>query len=60
MQNIVREEFGDCTSVTVAHRLDTIADSDMVAVLNEGRLVEFGAPSELMKRGSMFGDLNGA
>jgi ATP-binding cassette subfamily C (CFTR/MRP) protein 1 len=60
MQNIVREEFGDCTIVTVAHRLDTIADSDTVAVLNEGRLVEFGAPGELMKRGSMFRDLNGA
>lgn len=61
MQKIVREEFGDCTIVTVAHRLDTIADSDMVAVLNEGRLVEFGAPGELMKkRESMFRDLNGA
>jgi ATP-binding cassette subfamily C (CFTR/MRP) protein 1 len=61
MQKIVREEFGDCTIVTVAHRLDTIVDSDVVAVLNEGRLVEFGAPGELMKiPSSIFRDMNNA
>ena len=49
MQRIIREEFGTHTIITVAHRLDTIADADVVAVLDSGELVEFGAPDELLK-----------
>ncbi|KNE65816.1 hypothetical protein AMAG_19218 [Allomyces macrogynus ATCC 38327] len=33
----------------IAHWLRTIADFDKVKVLDRGRVVEFGAPSELMK-----------
>jgi ATP-binding cassette, subfamily C (CFTR/MRP), member 1 len=40
MQRLIREEFGGYTVITVAHRLDTIRDSDWIAVLNEGRLIE--------------------
>ena len=36
------------TIVTVAHRLRTIADSDMVVVIQEGRVVETGAPHDLL------------
>lgn len=48
MQEIIREEFHHHTIVTVAHRLETIMDSDVVAVLDAGTLVEFGSPSELL------------
>jgi ATP-binding cassette subfamily C (CFTR/MRP) protein 1 len=59
MQRIVREEFASHTIITVAHRLDSIVDSDVVAVLNEGRLVEWGPPRELLGRPSLFRDLHG-
>lgn len=58
MQLIIRKEFAQHTIVTVAHRLNTISDSDMVAVLHEGKLVEFGPPGELLDRPSMFRDLH--
>ncbi|KAH8681655.1 putative ATP-binding cassette transporter [Xylariales sp. PMI_506] len=48
MQRVLREEFGDCTVLTVAHRLDTIMDCDCIAVMDQGRLVEYGAPQELL------------
>lgn len=48
MQEIIREEFRAHTIVTVAHRLDTILDADVVAVLDAGELVEFGPPGELL------------
>lgn len=60
MQKIIREVFAEHTIVTVAHRLNTILDSDMVAVLHEGKLVEFGPPGELLRRPSMFRDLHNA
>lgn len=47
MQTIIREDFKDHTVVTVADRLDTIMDSDVVLVLQAGKLVEAGPPSEL-------------
>lgn len=60
MQRIIRREFARHTIITVAHRLDTIADADVVAVLSEGRLVEFGKPEELLARQSRFRELHDA
>lgn len=36
VQRIIRQEFSSCTVVTVAHRIPTVIDSDMVMVLSFG------------------------
>lgn len=59
MQRVIRQEFKHHTIITVAHRLNTIMDADRVAVLDNGRLVEFGEPRELLERESMFRELHG-
>ncbi len=38
----------DATIITVAHRLQTIADCDHIFVINGGKLVEEGAPHDLL------------
>ncbi|KAL1841897.1 hypothetical protein VTJ49DRAFT_6419 [Mycothermus thermophilus] len=44
-----------CTTITIAHRLQTIADYDKVLVLDKGKVVEYGHPWELMrKKGGSF------
>ncbi len=47
---LIEEEFFDATVLTIAHRLNTIIESDMVAVLSDGKLIEFDKPEELFKR----------
>ena len=50
IQHTIRSAFTHCTILTIAHRLHTIADSDMILVLNSGEVSEYGAPSDLMAR----------
>jgi len=54
MQDIIRKEFEGCTIIAVAHRLDTIADFDRVAVLDEGSICEIGHPQALLATNSRF------
>ncbi|KAI1810238.1 P-loop containing nucleoside triphosphate hydrolase protein [Poronia punctata] len=50
MQGIIREEFSQHTIITIAHRLDTIRDADVIVVLDKGEIVEVGAPDDLLAK----------
>ena len=55
IQVTVRTEFKSCTVLTIAHRLETIADSDLIFVMNDGQLAEQGPPGELLEvEGGLF------
>ncbi|RZC64644.1 hypothetical protein C5167_008337 [Papaver somniferum] len=54
VQKIITREFEDCTVVTVAHRIHTVIDSDLVLVLSEGRVVEYDTPAKLLEREDSF------
>ncbi|KAJ2656945.1 hypothetical protein IWW48_004768 [Coemansia sp. RSA 1200] len=55
IQESIRKEFKDCTVLTIAHRLNTITDSDMILVLDNGRIAEYDTPQNLLdKRDSLF------
>lgn len=48
MQRVLRERFSTHTILAVAHKLDSILDFDKVALLDEGKLVEYDSPYELL------------
>ena len=49
--------FKDRTIITIAHRINTILDSDRIVVLDHGRVAEFDTPSELVKKKGLFYEL---
>lgn len=49
IQKFMAEEFKDQTMLVIAHRLQTIIESDKVMVMGEGKVIEFDKPQELMK-----------
>ncbi|KAJ2869022.1 ABC transporter C member 13 [Coemansia erecta] len=58
MQKLFRSEFKDSTVLTIAHRLETIMNSDRIIVMDKGRVVEFGPPNDLIKDGGYFAELH--
>lgn len=58
LQKVIREEFIDCTVITVAHRIPTVIDSDMVLALRDGKLIEYDTPTRLLEdENSLFAKL---
>uniref|UniRef100_A0ACD5WW52 Uncharacterized protein n=1 Tax=Avena sativa TaxID=4498 RepID=A0ACD5WW52_AVESA len=58
LQKTIRREFKYCTVITVAHRIPTVMESDMVLVMSDGRVDEYDKPTKLMEtEGSLFREL---
>lgn len=50
IQQTIRRQFSECTVITIAHRLNTIMDSDRVLVIDDGVIVEFDHPFLLIQK----------
>lgn len=46
------------TAIVIAHRLSTIRGADVVAVMEDGRLVQLGSPAQLLKQEGLFAYLS--
>lgn len=49
--------FKNRTIITIAHRINTILDSDRILVLDHGEVAEFDTPSTLVQKKGLFFEL---
>lgn len=61
-ERIIRENMdyirGGRTTIIIAHRLSTLRDCDCIYCMEEGRVVESGSHSELIKKGGYYSRMN--
>jgi ABC-type multidrug transport system ATPase subunit len=50
IQNTIKENFKNLTVLTIAHRLNTIMESDKILVMDAGSVVEFAPPLVLLSK----------
>ena len=50
LQQMIRKQFAHCTTLTIAHRLNTIMDSTRVCVMDKGLVAEFDTPANLLHK----------
>jgi ATP-binding cassette, subfamily C (CFTR/MRP), member 4 len=54
IQEAIDKHFASATILTVAHRLDTIIEYDYILVLDQGNVLDFGPPADLLRRQASF------
>ena len=54
IQQAVKKSFEGATILSIAHRLETIIENDMIMVFDDGKIIEYGTPKELILSNGLF------
>ncbi|XP_058105053.1 ABC transporter C family member 7-like isoform X2 [Magnolia sinica] len=52
IQQTLRQQFSGCTVITIAHRITSVLNSDMVLLLDNDLIAEYDSPTKLLENKS--------
>ena len=58
IQNSINNLMKNRTSLIIAHRLSTIEDSDLIYILDNGKIIDSGSHEALLKTSKLYNDLH--
>jgi len=58
VQKALKQLMAGRTTLVIAHRLSTVADADVIYVVDDGRVVEQGSHGELLEKGGLYARLH--
>lgn len=50
VQDVIRTNFSESTMLTIAHRLETVINSDRILILEGGKVIDFDCPHKLFSK----------
>ncbi len=50
IQEAMKKAFANKTTIVIAHRLDTLKSADYIALLGNGRLLDYGVPENVLSK----------
>lgn len=50
VQDVIRKNFAQSTIITIAHRLETVINSDRILNLENGKVIDFACPKQLFSK----------
>ena len=57
MQDAINELMQSRTVILIAHRLSTVREADVIAVVNKGKIVSSGRHDELLEKCTIYANL---
>ena len=57
IQQALDRILSERTAIVIAHRLSTVRNADWIAVIEDGRIVEFGSHTDLLEKRGLYYDL---
>ncbi|OAF68604.1 hypothetical protein A3Q56_03641 [Intoshia linei] len=57
IQKAIKENFNNCTIITIAHRINTILDYDRILVMDSGKVAEYDTVQNLRHKKGIFFNL---
>lgn len=60
VQDAINKASANRTTLVIAHKLATIKNADNIAVINQGKIVEYGTHNRLVEKGGLYAHLVGA